>query len=564
MDLKQHRSVWVAALALTGLLASLKSPAFAADSIGTAKAADGRSGASSDDVKKHVEGVARRIFAIADVVLDHHIEPATRQEMILAGLRAVFAWKNLPAPELSRRVSDLRTVEELTGLLNELWPKFTHNGEASADGAEKALFEGLLRPVAGSPYILRTKDARVQTQIAANRYVGIGIALSADEKKTELPKITMVQPGGPAQLGGVKAGDLIEEIDKSPVKPGTQLVDVVDRLRGAEGTEVTVRVRQPDAKEPRTLTLKRLPVMFKSVKNSESKEDSEHVNFVHSQPTIAYLRIDSITASTASELASWEPRLRGAGVKGLILDFRNTGGSGGFDSYHAALLLADSLLDGKPLGKLRTRDGVRTFAADRDCLFRDWPLAVLVNQNTSGPAQWVVAALQDADPPKQDRRRAVVVGNGNVTRGDCYVRSAYLLPGGEESLVLATGAWERPNVGRSAPKSPKDNPLEWHLAADIDYEQLSPDAAPAGTIQLTGPDPVNTVIAPGKGNLVYPMADPTQAAARPKIVQPVTRATVPASAMGQLEEQAAPVDRPYKAAVKIILGQIDLAAKSSK
>jgi hypothetical protein len=183
--------------------------------------------------------------------------------------------------------------------------------------------------------------------------------------------------------------------------------------------------------------------MFKSVKCSRENDEDEHVVILSPKPAIAYLKIDSITASTARELASWEPRLREAGIQGLILDLRGTGGREGFEGYHSALLLADSLLDGKPLGKLRTRDGVREFNADRDCLLRDVPLAILIDKYTNGPASWVAAALQDSNPPEQRHRHAVIVGTPGGT--DNFVRSTFPLPDGDE-LVLANGVWQRPNA----------------------------------------------------------------------------------------------------------------------
>jgi carboxyl-terminal processing protease len=390
-----------------------------------------------------VDQVARRIFAITDVVLGHHIEPPTRQEMILATLRRAFG-KTVAPPDLGKRVSEVKSVDELIGLLNEIWPRLADEQGNSPAEIEKALYEGLLAPVPGSPSILPAKEARVQAQIQANRYIGIGIALSMDGN-SKLPQIRHAMAGGPAALGGVKDGDLIEQINHRPVQPKEMLSSIVDELRGPEGSELIIRVRQPEAKKSRTLALVRLPVVFKSVKSSPIEAEADRVIFVSERPKIAYLKIDSIMASTARELASWEPKIREAKAEGLILDLRKTGERESFDGYHSAVLLADSLLDGKPIGDLRTREGWRKFTADRECLFRDLPLAVLIDESTSGPASWVAAALQDADSPSQDRRRAVLVGRPCAP--DNFVRSAYPLPGGDE-LVLPMGGWHRPRGGK--------------------------------------------------------------------------------------------------------------------
>jgi len=528
-----------------GLVASHCSRAQCADAVGTAKPAESPKASSSGDQPKQIEEVARRIFAITDVVLEHHIEPATRQEMILAGLRSACAAKKISMPDLGRRVSDLRTRDELTGLLNELWPRFVKGGNPSSDEVQRALFVGLLRPLPGSPYILPAKEARVQAQIQANRYVGIGIALSIDEK-SKLPQIKHAQPGGPAQLGGVRAGDLIEEINAVRVAPGARLAEVVDQLRGAEGTELAIQVRQSDAKQARTLHLMRLPVMFKSVKSSQKESEEDRVVIASSQPTIAYLRIDPISASTARELASWEPRLREAGVRGLILDLRAAGGKEGFDGYHSAVLLADRLLDGKPIGKLRSTNGVREFVADRDCLFRELPLAILVDQNTNGPAAWVAAALQDADPRKQEKRRAVIVGT--PSGDDNFVRSAWPLPSGDESLILPTAVWERPNAAPSSDEDvTKNDGFHW---------RVSPDANDVAIIALQ--PPATVAVAKLKGKSTYQIVGPSP---QPT---PVTAST-PAPLNGTaLTSSPQDLDQRYKeAAVAELRRQIELREKPS-
>ena len=68
-------------------------------------------------------------------------------------------------------------------------------------------------------------------------------------------------------------------------------------------------------------------------------------------------------------------------------------------------------------------------------MFRDWPLAVLVDKYTRGGAEWVAAALQDA-------QRATIVGI--PTYADNSVPTSVPIPDSDEVLVLATGRWERP------------------------------------------------------------------------------------------------------------------------
>jgi C-terminal peptidase prc len=418
------------------------------------------------------------VFAITDLVLDHHIDPPTRQEMILAGLKVALAEsKSPPVPNLGRRVSEVKTREDLLVLLDDVWQKQTHDPHTKTVPADfKSQFvRGLLNSVPGDPYSLPTKEAHAQALLQDNRYVGLGIGVGLDDKQ-KLARIHTVIPGGTAEAGGIQVGDLIEAIDHVDVVPGTRLRKIIERVRGPEGTTVTLRLRAEKSTTSRTGTFARLPVMIKSVEEVPVPPELTSAWF-----QVAHLRIQSIAASTAQELRSWEARLRHSGAQAVILDFRNVGGISA-ETDHAALLLADSLLDGALMGKVPTRESTREFRADRDCLFRDWPLAVLVNERTGGPAEWVAAALQDA---RRDGIRAIVVGR--PSRGDNFVKRAVPLPGRDESMVLATGVWERPDAERlsrdtrESSRSGSDRP-NWRVIPDVLAAKPEPPVNNAGQV----------------------------------------------------------------------------------
>ena len=79
---------------------------------------------------------------------------------------------------------------------------------------------------------------------------------------------------------------------------------------------MTLLLGRVDSNETRTLTFVRRPVTRHSVHEVAVKTDSD------GSPRISMVRIDSITASTARELRSWENKLRSSEVRAVILDFR--------------------------------------------------------------------------------------------------------------------------------------------------------------------------------------------------------------------------------------------------
>jgi carboxyl-terminal processing protease len=121
----------------------------------------------------------------------------------------------------------------------------------------------------------------------------------------------------------------------------------------------------------------------------------------------------------------------------LVLDLR---GFTRANSVHPAVLLADCLLDCGPIGRIRTAQGETTYKAAPDALFPGWPIAVLVDQSTSGTAEWLAAALQD-------NHRAIIVGlptaGAYFGREDVGVHSTIPVGDGAWWLTLTTGRFER-------------------------------------------------------------------------------------------------------------------------
>src|SRR5262245_48891766 len=156
---------------------------------------------------------ADRVLVTTDLVLDRHLDPPTRQSMILAVVKALANRVNQPIPAgLSRRISELAKPDEFTTLLQDVWAQANSSGKATSDQLQTAAFDGLRSVVPGNPRIIPMKELKVEERLAANRYVGIGIQLSLDEQ-TNLPVITVPFARGPAHLAGVKPDDRILQID---------------------------------------------------------------------------------------------------------------------------------------------------------------------------------------------------------------------------------------------------------------------------------------------------------------------------------------------------------------
>ncbi len=400
-------------------------------------------------VEPRIATAARRAWAITDLVLEKDIDPPARQQMLLHGLKHLLSQTpGRTIPNLSGRVSSVTTPEQFAALLAEAWPK---DAASDADEEEKrpeillcrGLFRGMTEVVAG-PHggelgYLTPRDRKFHETLAGNRYVGTGIQIRMEEKE-KLAQIVVPFPGGPARKAGARPGDLIVAVDDQDMK-GQPLREFVRRLQGEEGTKVSMTVRQPGESQTRRLPMVRGIIPFSSVLGYRRTGEESWSFRVDPQAEVGYLTLEDIHSSTPLELRHVEPLLREQGVRALVLDLRHCRGG---QMRHAALV-ADGLIDGGILWRVRDVQGkVKEYKADRDCLFRDMPMAVLVGEHTQGMARALAAALQD-------RGRATLVGWPST--GSMRETSLVPLPDEQGALLLRTGQIERVARADKMPES---------------------------------------------------------------------------------------------------------------
>ncbi len=421
------------------------------------------------------DAAARLLWAVTEAVVQHHVNPPAREAMLLAGVKALLeAVGAKPPDDLDKRLAAVTSREQLAGVLQKLLPE---SADKPANQVAMALLNGVLSTVPGEPGFLPAEAVRVAEQLAGNRYVGIGIQIRMDNEE-KVPQIVTPFGRGPAWKAGIRAGDRIVAVDGRSTQ-GVELNQVVQWLRGPEGTAVSVGIRRPGESESRTVRVTRTVVPIESVLGFRRAPGDTWTYRVDPQAPIGYVWVNAVNSSTLHELRQAEPKLRAEGVRALVLDLRLSNAHG--DLHHAELL-ADGLLDDGLMWRVRGAGGrTQVYRADRECLFRDWPLAILLDKDT-GIGDVVAAALQD-------NGRAVLVGQ--PTARDGWVRSAVALPGGVGSVTLRTGRLERPS-GRDWPLQPDVSvvPSKEQAAAVhrwLQSKQLS--ELPAGTDDQPPDDP---------------------------------------------------------------------------
>lgn len=238
----------------------------------------------------------------------------------------------------------------------------------------------------------KIEDFRFQT---TGEYGGIGALI---RKQDEYIVISEPYLGFPADEAGLKAGDVLLEIDgKSVVGFTTQQTSEV--LKGEAGSEVKVKVRREWTDETFTKTLKRGKIQVDCVPYYGYISDG-----------IGYIKLTSFTDKASRDIKAAYNDLKEQGeLNGLVLDLR--GNPGGL-LREAVNIVNFFVPKGTEIvstrGKVKEWD--KTYRGINEPLDTEIPLVVLVNGGSASASEIVSGTLQDLD-------RAVVIGDQTFGKG---------------------------------------------------------------------------------------------------------------------------------------------------
>ncbi len=244
--------------------------------------------------------------------------------------------------------------------------------------------------------------------------------------------IYVVSPlgGGPSEAVGLMSGDKIVKVDGENVAGiGIDNMDVMELLRGPEGSTVEVSVKRRSADKLLNFTITRDKIPQESVEASYMIDNE-----------IGYIKISRFAATTYDEFKESLSELKSEGMTKLVLDLR--GNPGGY--LDRAVNIADEMLSDNKLivyteGKQpRYNTEARAY---KDGLFEENPIIVLIDEGSASASEIVAGALQDND-------RGLIVGRRSFGKG--LVQMPVPLDDGSE-LRLTISRYYTPS-GRSIQK----------------------------------------------------------------------------------------------------------------
>jgi len=267
---------------------------------------------------------------------------------------------------------------------------------------------------------------------------GIGAQMTVRKRR---PTVMVVFAGSPAQEAGLRAGDVIQEVN-GKVVTGLPVDRVAAMVRGPAGTEASLQIVREGEPKPLNFRITRRKIDVPSV--------TWHL--LPGRP-VAHLAIRDFGKHAHAQLKEALRGITQRKVKGLVLDVR--GNPGGLKDQ-AVAVTSEFLREGNVFIE-QDAQGHRTAVPVKpggEATYQ--PLVVLIDEGTASSAEILAGALQD-------HGRAKLVGTR--TFGTGTVLKPFLLSDGS-AVLLAVEEWFTPK-GRQI----------WHKGIAPDIEVPLPDGA---------------------------------------------------------------------------------------
>lgn len=231
--------------------------------------------------------------------------------------------------------------------------------------------------------------------ITTGEYGGIGSMVSAYKGNIY---ISEPYENMPAAKAGLKAGDLVLEIDGQSLK-GKTISQASEMLKGQPNTVLKIKIQRGNKAKPQEISVVRQKITINTV---------PYYGVIGSNT--GYILISSFTDKTSGEVKNAFLELKSKhNISSLIIDLRNNGGGIMEEAIKIINFFVPKGLDlVSTRGKVKQWD--RTYKSSAEPLDTDIPIAVLVNRGSASASEIVAGSLQDLD-------RAVIIGERSFGKG---------------------------------------------------------------------------------------------------------------------------------------------------
>lgn len=328
-------------------------------------------------------------------------------------------------------------------LLNSLIDRY-YIGDVDETDLSEGVYKGYIEGL-GDPYSVYydEEETKQMSESLSGEFGGVG-ALMSQDRETGVITVLQVYDGSPAQEAGMRDGDTLYKVEGEEVT-GEDLSDVVSKVKGEKGTQVTLTVLRADTGDEEELTITRDTIEAQTVSH-EMKENN-----------VGYIRISEFDSVTYEQYKNALEDLEGQGMEKLIVDLRSNPG-GNLDTVCDIL---DLMLPEGLIVYTEDKNGEREeYTSDEENQF-DKPLVVMMNGYSASASEIFAGAIQDYGLGQ-------IVGTQSYGKG--VVQSVFDLQDGT-SVKLTIAEYFTPN-GRSI----DGEGITPDVEVEYQYDENNPDA----------------------------------------------------------------------------------------
>lgn len=304
----------------------------------------------------------------------------------------------------------------------EAWNKFKSKSVEPVD--DKKMIEGAISGVLSSlsdPYtVFMTKEDNQRfNEDILGEFSGIGIEII---QKNGLPTVVSPLPDSPAEKAGLKADDIIEEVDG--IKTSTISFDeTVNKIRGEKGSKVRLSIIRANQESLLNFEIIRDTIVVKSVEWKTYQKEGKK---------IGYIKIKQFGDDTETLFSQAVKGIKKDNPDSVILDVRNN--PGGY--LDTAVFVASQFIKNGVVVNEKGRGGAsKDYKSNGEGVLSEYGVTVLVNEGSASASEIVAGALRD-------RLNSKIIGKKTFGKGS--VQELIDLSDGSAAKITVA-KWYTPN-----------------------------------------------------------------------------------------------------------------------
>lgn len=307
-------------------------------------------------------------------------------------------------------INEDKNLQEFINVYNTILTKY-YTKDIDKKGLLSAAEDGMLNFL-GDKYTTYLDDEEYKNildELSAD-YMGIGLGIDGNI-------VVTITPNGPAEKAGIQIGDLITRINGVQVDASDQST-IKSYIKDEKVKEVKLEITRDGIAYEYTLEKQKVENMvidYKVIENTKT----------------GYLYISKFSVSLDTQVRNALTELEHQNITNLIVDLRDNSGGYLTSAEKTASLFLE---EGKKIYTLETNDNSLTYR-DSTKEKRNYPIVVLINNNTASAAEILTSALKES-------YGATIVGTQSFGKGK--VQEVSDLSNGD-SVKLTTAKWLTPD-----------------------------------------------------------------------------------------------------------------------